>query len=210
MSLKTVGTRSACLVRSTLLHSSNMKKQVGAVAASVIQNSSQSHATSAIVDAKLSKLQAKLLGESKCNMKESDFPEVKDDSLEGDDGDMSLDDIPEIVIKPSKPIILPPGSLAKSVLRVFKSPKLILAVPIRYAFKDQEEISVAKSYASAEILRTSVVRTNPSERVEQNQPRKSFWGLLKNALGFVGAAFTAAGGLVAYYVFPSKKLSNAV
>jgi hypothetical protein len=208
-----------------------MGKQVGVVAASVIQSSSHSYATSSIVDAKPSRFQSWLFGEPKSKPDgDTVFPEVKDDSLEGDDGDMSQDDAPEIVLEPKKPIILPPGSLAKSVMRVFKAPMLILAVPIVFAFKDMEETSVAKTYAFAEILttsvaktkalaetlETSVVKTKAAETVEQTQPvaqttppKKSFWDMLKNALGVIGAAFTAAGGIVAYYAFPSTRLPDA-
>ena len=231
MSLKTVGRvgiRSACLVRSAMLpHSSNMGKQVGVVAASAIQSSSHSYATSSIVDAKPSRFQTWLFGEPQSKPDgDTVFPEVKDDSLEGDDGDMSQDDPTEMVLEPKKPIILPPGSLAKSVIRVFKAPMLILAVPIVFAFKNMEETRLEKSYASAEILtisvaktkafaetlETSVVKTKAAETLEQTQtaqPKKSFWDMLKNALGVIRAAFTAAGGVVAYYVRPSTRSPDA-
>lgn len=216
MSLKTVGTRGACLVRSAMLHhSSNMGKQVGVVAASAIQSSSQSYATSSTVHART--FQFWLFGPLKTqDNRDTDFPEVEEDNLDGDDGDISQDDAPQIVSEPKKPIILPPGSLAQTVMRVFKLPKPVLMASIRYAFKDMEETSVVRTKAFAETLETSVVKTKAAEKVEQpqpaastTQPKKSFWDMIKNALGVIGAAFTSAGGLVAYYAFPSTRSPDA-
>ncbi len=221
MSLKTVGTRGACLVRSAMLHqSSNMGKQVGVVAASAIQSSSQSYATSSTVHAK--SFQSWLFGQPKSqDNRDSDFPEVEKDDLDGDDGDgdISQDDAPDVsgfVFEPKKPIILPQGSLAQTVMRIFKAPKQILTVSTRYAFKDMEETSVVNTKAFAETLEISVFKTKAAEKVEQPQPaaptappKKSFWDMIKNALGVVGAAFTAAGGIVAYYAFPSTRSPDA-
>lgn len=217
MSLKTVGTRGInSLVRTATLGVS-LNKQVGVVAASAIKSSSQSYATSSTVYSK--SFQSWFFGEPKTqDNRDSDFPEVEKDDLDGDDGDVSQDDAPEFIFESKKPIILPPGSLAQAVMRVYKMPKPVLtAASIRYAFKDMEETSVVRSKAFAETLETSVVKTKahpkvleqPQPAASTTQPKKSFWDMIKNALGVIGAAFTSAGGLVAYYAFPSTRSPEA-
>jgi len=203
----------------SLMSASITTKKVDGIVGSVIQKTFQSYTASSTEFAKPFKVLSWLFGEpTSQDNGDSNFPEIEEESSDADgDGDLPEleEDGPGVLFETKKLFISSPGSLSATVLRVCKTIKPTLAGPIVFAFKDTKETSVVNTRASLEILYPDIVSKTYPETLEQIQsvaqttpPKTSFWDMIKNALRVVGSAFTSAGGIVAYYAFPSTQSSE--